>query len=88
MVITENEPNIKIVAVMSLDGFIFLILFLLSSFILYKVYKLFRYKDPPVLLSIICITLSLATLVVYCSIIIIQQYGKGSGSFLNSDAGY
>jgi len=72
MATVDNDPNLKIVVVMSLDGFIFLMLFLLSSFILYRVYKLFRYKDPPVLLSIICITLSLATLVVYCSISILK----------------
>ena len=72
MATVDNDPNLKIVVVMSLDGFIFLMLFLLSSYILYRVYKLFRYKDPPVLLSIICITLSLATLVVYCSISILK----------------
>lgn len=68
----EHQPNMKLVSVYSLNGVIFLILFIMSTFLICRVYKLFKFNDIPVLLSIVFITLSLATLVLFNSISIMM----------------
>ena len=68
----EHQPNMKLVSGYSLNGVIFLILFIMSTFLICRVYKLFKFNDIPVLLSIVFITLSLATLVLFNSISIMM----------------
>lgn len=63
----------KLVTVYSLNGLIFLMLFIFSNYLICRVYNLFKFKDFPVLFSIVSITLSLATLVLFNSISIVIE---------------
>ncbi len=60
----------KVVTVYGINLGIFLVLYIISSYLLYRVYRSFRFSDKPMLASILCAHCSLGILVVYNSIMV------------------
>ena len=80
----EKEIYKSYVILLAVNLVIFSILFLLSLYLLFRVYKLFKYKGDPVMFwSVFTISLSLFTLVTYNSIQIYSQYYDVKGYSLN-----
>lgn len=66
----ELSPHWKSVTVYSVMLGIFSILYLISFYLLHRVYKAFRFSDKPMFFSIICVHSALGILVLYDSIMI------------------
>ena len=66
----ELPPNWKSVTVFSLMLGIFAILYLISFYLLHRVYEAFRFLDKPMFFSIICVHCALGILVLYDSFMI------------------
>lgn len=80
----EKEIYKSYVILLAVNLVIFSILFLLSLYLLFRVYKLFKYKGDPVMFwSVFTISLSLFTLVTFNSIQIYSQYYDVKGYSLN-----
>ena len=60
----------KVVTVYGINLGIFLVLYLISSYLLYRVYRSYRFSDKPMLASIVCVHCSLGILVIYNSIMV------------------
>ncbi len=75
LILGQTQIYISYVILLSINLAIFTILFLLSLYLLWRVFKLFKYKGDPVMFwSVFTISLSLLTLVTYNSIQIYSQY--------------
>ena len=61
-------PHWKSVTIYSINLCIFLILYIVSFFLLRRVFKVFRFSDKPMFFSIICVHSALGILVLYNSI--------------------
>lgn len=61
-------PKWKAMTVYSIMLVIFSVLYLVSFYLLYRVYKAYRFSDKPMLFSIICVHCALGILVLYNSI--------------------
>ena len=80
----EKEIYKSYVILLAVNLVIFSILFLLSLYLLFRVYKLFKYEGDPVMFwSVFTISLSLFTLVTFNSIQIYSQYYDVKGYSLN-----
>jgi hypothetical protein len=66
----ELPPNWKSVTVFSVMLGIFAILYLISFYLLHRVYQAFRFLDKPMFFSIICVHCALGILVLYDSFMI------------------
>lgn len=67
---TVLPPRWKSVTVFSINLGIFVILYLVSFYLLHRVYKAFRLTDKPMFFSIVCVHSALGILVLYDSIMI------------------
>ena len=63
-------PRWKAVTVYSVMLAIFSLMYLISFYLLYRVYKSFKFSDKPMIFSIICVHCALGILVIYDSFLI------------------
>lgn len=63
-----------------------LCLLVFACFLIFKIYKLVKFSDPPMLLSIISITIALALLLAFCGLDIASFYAADD-DFLNTNLG-
>ncbi len=69
-----SGPNLKFVYFTSFNIIISLLMLSLSCYNLNRVYKLFGFKDIPMILSILSITLSIVCLITFWCISVSTQY--------------
>ena len=77
----------KLIAVMIIVALVDLGLFSFACYLVYKIYKLIHFRDLPMLLSIISITLALICFEVYSILLIVQANLIGQDVYLNTDDG-
>jgi hypothetical protein len=80
----DNEPNMKIIIVTAVVLSIDSVLLILSCFLLYKVYTIYKFNDIPMILSITSITLILVNLIIFNAITIdinLKDESRGGESF-------
>ncbi len=78
---TTLPPLWKSVTVFSINLGIFLILYIISFYLVYRVYKAFRLTDKPMFFSIVCVHSALGILVLYDSIMIDVNYHRNDSVF-------
>ena len=61
-------PRWRVVTVYSVNLGIFALLYLISCYLLHRIFKSFRFSDKPLLFSIVCVHSSLGILVIYNAI--------------------
>lgn len=83
---TVVDPNFKFVTFTSINIMVAFLFLLFASYLLLRVKKLFGFRDVPMLLSIISITLSLATLITFLSISLAEQFQENT--FFTNHIGY
>lgn len=80
----DDEPNMKVIIVNALVLSIYSVLLILSCILLFKVYKIYKFEDLPMILSITTITLILANLIIFNAITIdinLKDENRGGQSF-------
>lgn len=78
---TSLTPLWKSVTVFSINLGIFAILYIISFYLVYRVYKAFRLTDKPMFFSIVCVHSALGILVLYDSIMIDVNYHRKDSVF-------
>ena len=79
------HPNYKFVILTSINIFVAFSFLLFASYLLMRIKQLFGFRDIPMFLSILSITLSLATLITFLSISLAEQYQENT--FFTSSIG-
>lgn len=80
-----SEINFKLLIVIGIASIIDCGLLIFAFYLVFKVYKLVKFTDMPMLLSIIAITLSLILLLVFCAFDIASLYVPETDWFNRSE---
>lgn len=78
--------HLKILLIISLMAVLDLCLLTFALYLIAKVYKLIKFTDLPMLLSVISVALALICLLIFCILDIVSMFYDES-SFLNVNAG-
>jgi hypothetical protein len=76
----QQSPKYKLMTVYIISEVVFSPMFLLSLYLLVKLYKKYKLTDKPMMLSICSVVLTLLSLVIYCGMCL-DVYIKRRRSF-------
>ena len=77
----QQSPKYKLMTVYIISEVVFVPMFLLSLYLLVKLYKQHKLTDKPMMLSICSVVLSLLSLVTYCAMCLEVYIRRRSASF-------
>lgn len=84
--ISDALPHAKLLVMLSLNSLLDLCLLAFATYLIIKIYKLIKFTDIPMFLSIISIAMALLCLFIFCLMDIISFYQEEE-SFLNTPFG-